>query len=270
MDWAEALQKAALTATTVALILLLAQRFGRRIAGVLAGLPTVTGPALVWLALDHGSAHAGAAAIGSIAACVACAVFALAYERVSRRAGVVVTGVAATLAFVAVAPPLQWLASDLALVLLLAGGATLAIRAAMPRGPDAEAASPSVPGELVLTALVSGLVSGAVALLAAEIGPFWSGVLASPPLIAAAVAMHQHARGGGAATRPFLRGYVEGLLGRVVFGAAFAVLLVPLGVTGATLVAAAAGCVLGCVRPGAPNRSRFPNVATRSATGRTS
>jgi hypothetical protein len=270
MEWAEALQKAALTATTVALILALAQRLGRRIAGVLAGLPTVTGPALVWLALEHGSAHADAAAIGSIAACVACALFALVYERVSRRAGIVVTGVAATLVFVAVAPPLQWLASDLAPALLLAGGATLAIRAAMPRGRDVQAPARGLPVELVATALVSGLVSGAVALLGGAIGPFWSGVLASPPLIAAAVAMHQHARGGGAAIRPFLRGYVEGLLGRAVFGASFAILLIPLGLIGATLVAAAAGCVCGCVWTGAPDRASFPNVATPSATGRSS
>jgi hypothetical protein len=241
MDWA---CKAALTATTVALLLTVAQHFGRRVAGILAGLPTVTGPALVWLAVDFGSAYAIAAAIGSIAACVLCALFALAYERASRRCGIAVTLGAATAACGLVAPPLQWLASDLALALLTAGGATLAIHAAIPAGRDDGVARPGLPGELWITALVSGTVSGAVAATAPAIGPFWAGVLASPPLIAAAVASHQHAFIGSRSVRAFLRGYVLGLFGRAIFGASFAVMLVPFGVTGATLLAAAAGCVL--------------------------
>jgi hypothetical protein len=241
MDWA---YKAVLTATTVALLLTVAQAFGRRVAGILAGLPTVTGPALVWLALDFGSEYAVEAAIGSIAACVACALFALAYERASRRCGIAVTLGSATVACLSVAPPLQWLASDLALALFTAGGATFAIHAAMPRGAEEAGRLVRLPGELWVTALVSGIVSGAVAMLAPALGAFWAGVLASPPLIAAAVAMHQHAFSGSRSIRPFLRGYVLGLIGRVAFGASFAVLLVPFGVTGATLFSAAAGCVL--------------------------
>lgn len=52
MDWSN---KAMLTAATVAALLALARLFGHRLAGILAGLPTVTGPALLWLALDHGA-----------------------------------------------------------------------------------------------------------------------------------------------------------------------------------------------------------------------
>ncbi|MFN9185151.1 MAG: DUF3147 family protein, partial [Betaproteobacteria bacterium] len=74
MDWA---YKAVLTATTVALLLAVAQLFGRRLAGILAGLPTVTGPALVWLALDHGTDFAVEAALGSVAASALCGLFAV-------------------------------------------------------------------------------------------------------------------------------------------------------------------------------------------------
>ena len=44
MDWG---YKAVLTAITVALVLLVAQALGRRLAGLLAGLPIVTAPALL-------------------------------------------------------------------------------------------------------------------------------------------------------------------------------------------------------------------------------
>lgn len=92
MDWA---YKAVLTATTVALLLAVAQLFGRRLAGILAGLPTVTGPALVWLALDHGTDFAVEAALGSVAASALCGLFAVGYVRAGRRFGPVVARLAA-------------------------------------------------------------------------------------------------------------------------------------------------------------------------------
>ena len=240
MDWG---YKVALTATTVALLLTVGQLFGRRLAGILAGLPTVTGPALIWLALEFGTDYAVEAAIGSIAACTLCALFALAYERVSRRNGIAGALLSATVASVLLAPPLYWMHSGLMLTLVMAAVASFVVYAVMPEDRDGAEPVRRLRGELVLTALVSGAVSGAVALSAPTVGPFWAGVLASPPLIAAAVAMHQHAFAGPASVRRFLRGYVAGLQGRVVFGAGFALLITPFGVTRAALVATVAGCV---------------------------
>ncbi len=239
MDW---ICKAVLTAATVALLLAVAQLFGRRFAGILAGLPTVTGPALIWLALEFGAGDAVEAAIGSVAACALCALFALVYERASRRAGIAVALMSSLAVSVLAAPPLRWLSADLPLALLIAAIASVVVHGAIPDTLDEAAPARRLPGEVVLTAVVSGLVSGAVALAAPQVGPFWSGVLASPPLIAAAVAMHQHAREDHASVRRFLRGYVGGLLGRAAFGAGFALLIAPLGVTAAALLATFAGC----------------------------
>lgn len=239
MDWG---CKAVLTATTVALILAIAQYFGRRAAGLLAGLPTVTGPALVWLALERGADYAVEAATGSIAACALCALFALAYERASRRSGVLIALTLATAASLLPAPPLHWVASGVLPTLLIAGAASLAVWTVLPDGAEATPPVSRLRGELLLTATVSGAVSGVVALTAPAVGPFWAGVLASPPLIAAVVAMHQHVFVGHASVRRFLRGYVAGLTGRAVFGAGFAMLVAPLGVAGAALLATAAGC----------------------------
>lgn len=239
MDW---VYKAILTAMTVALILAIANLFGRRAAGLLAGLPTVTGPALIWLALEHGADYAIKAATGSIAACAMCALFALAYERASRRGSVLLSLTLASAASLLPAMPLQWADSELLLTLLIAATTSLAVWAMMPDGIEATGRVSRVRGELVLTALVSGAISGAVALAAPVVGPFWAGVLASPPLIAAIVAIREHIVVGHASVRRFLRGYVAGLMGRAAFGAGFALLVAPVGVTGATLLAAAAGC----------------------------
>jgi hypothetical protein len=88
------------------------------------------------------------------------------------------------------------------------------------------------------------VVSGAVALAAPEVGPFWAGVLASPPLIAGVIAIRQHTVDGAPAAAAFLRGYVAGLVGRIGFGGAFATLPLLLPVPLAALLAFGAGCLL--------------------------
>lgn len=236
MDWST---KALVTAATVALLLAVARRFGQRAAGMLAGLPTVTGPALIWLALDHGPVYAFEAAIGSVSACLPCAAFALAYERASRRFGIWIAVTAGCVATLALASPLQQLSGDLLVALFCAGVGAVLVHRAMPDDRETERGSGKPSRELLLTAIVSGAVSGIVSLAAPGAGPFWAGVLASPPLIAAVVAMHQHAHSGHPSVRRFLRGYVAGLLGRAVFAAGFA-LFVQSGLPTATLLATAA------------------------------
>jgi hypothetical protein len=78
-----------------------------------------------------------------------------------------------------------------------------------------------------------------VALSVPQLGPFWAGVLASPPLIAAAVAMQQQAAGGPTAARAFLCGYVQGLQGRAVFAFVLALAISHVPVLPAFLLAAA-------------------------------
>lgn len=240
MDWG---YKAMLTATLVALLLTVAQLFGRRVAGVLAGLPTVTGPALLWLALENHASYAIEAAAGSVVGCALCALFAFAYERCSRRSNALIAGLAATAASLAAMPLAGRLDVGLPLALAAALAVVLLLYVVMPAGAvQGRARRIGMRGEPFVTASVAGVVSGAVALAAPEVGAFWAGVLASPPLIAGLVAMQQHATEGADAAAAFLRGYVGGLVGRIGFGAAFAVLLLVLPVPAAALLAFAAGC----------------------------
>jgi hypothetical protein len=256
MDWDG---KAVTTAVLVALLLLAGRCFGRRMAGVLAGLPTVTGPALLWLSLDHGARYAVDAAIGSVAACAVCALFALVYERASRRAGVVIAPLLATGASLCGAVPLQWLDGALAAALPLAIAAAWLAQRLIPDVRREPRFTVPMHHEITLTALVAGGVSGAVALAAPQVGAFWAGVIASPPLIAAVIAVHQHAFDGQPAAQRFLRGYVGGLLGRAAFGAGFACMVMPLGPVAAALSATALACALAALavrRAGSPTVPR--------------
>ena len=242
MDWS---CKAAVTAVAIVLLLAAAQRLGRHVAGILTGLPTVTGPALVWLAVEHGEFYAVDAAIGSVAACAACAVFALAYERASRRTGPLTSLIVASAATALGTVALQWIAGNLLASLATAVGASLVIHAALAgRGDRAPSTTVRLRGEPWVTAGVAGLLSGAVSLLAPSVGSFWAGMMASPPLIAAAMAMHEHMRREHQDVRDFLRGYVGGLIGRGGYGAVFALLVASVGIVPAAALAALAGCAI--------------------------
>lgn len=241
MDWDA---RALTTAVLVALLLIAGRCFGRRLAGMLAGLPTVTGPALLWLSLEHGTDYAVDAAIGSVAACTLCAFFALVYACASRRSGIVATALLASGAGLSSAVPLQWLDGALAAALSLAIVVTWIAHRLIPEVPREPRFTVPAHQEIALTALVAGGVSGIVTIAAPLVGPFWAGVIASPPLIAAVIAMQQHAFDGELAAQRFLRGYVAGLLGRAVFGSAFAFWVTPLGPAWAALAASAVGCAL--------------------------
>lgn len=251
-----ALARGAVTAVLVGALLLAAQSFGRRAAGLLAGLPTVTGPAMLWLAFDRGEAFAADAAVSAVAAAIACALFALGYGLASRHhrppAALALGALAGLLPLPWLALPQWsielWLAVASAVCLACQGalGALLASRSGPSRAPrraGALAAKPEAAAARrgwLTAAAVSGLTSALAAALAVEVGPFWTGVLISPPLLAAAVAVELHRRPAGADdTLGFLHGYVAGLLVRGLFVAAFGALLLTAGTTAAFATALA-------------------------------
>lgn len=218
------LAKALATSAGVAVLLLLARRFGQRLAGWLTGLPIVTLPALGWLAFERGAGFAATAAAGCVAAGVGCALFSLGYACASRRRA---PGAALAAGALAAALPLPWWSQaavplPLALLssLLACAGGIAALQ--VPAGTPVRARPAR--GGLALTALTAGLVSGVVSWGASELGAFWSGLCASAPLLAAVLVVRLHRDGGSRAATVFLRGYLGGIAGRSCLVALFALL----------------------------------------------
>lgn len=222
MDWG---YKAMLTAVTVAAVLMTAQLFGRRLAGLVAGLPVIVAPSLLWLAAEQGVDFAARSAIGSLSACGAAAVFALVYERAARVRGALASMAAALSAGGVVAWALAALTGGrhgLAIALLAAALLCALAMHALPVAPPAARPARGGRRELLLTSALAGVISALIAMTAALLGPFWSGLLASLPVISSAVLMHQHLTATHADRQRFLRGYAAGLIGKAAFAAAFA------------------------------------------------
>jgi hypothetical protein len=237
--------KAAVTTALVALVMLAARRWGGNTAGLLAGLPLTTVPALIWIGLERGAAVAAQVSIGSVLGCSLVPIFALVYDRVARRrspAATLVVGIAVLSAGVGLASRLEsglWLAGTLAplisvTTLMLMGGR-------IGRAP-ANTLRPRF--VLAIGATSAGLISVLLGLVAVGIGPQLAGVLTALPIVGVVTAVAEHAAGGPPAVTTFLRGYVMSSLGRSAFGAVFAVCAIPQGIGAAMGVALAASVAL--------------------------
>jgi hypothetical protein len=241
MDWGSAWGsggcKAILTALVVAAVLMTVRIFGRRAAGVLAGLPIITAPAFVWIAMDQGAEFASRTALGGVAASGLLAVFSVAYERVGRRVGpmaslIVSLGMVGILAaLVPVANQPTW---------FVLGGAVAMCALALSILPNPSVTSQMVKRhrfDLVATAIIAGIASALVTVYAEFLGAFWCGIAASLPIISASVVVHQHTTASQRDVQRFLRGYVLGLIGKAFFAAAFSVAILYSAVSVALVVA---------------------------------
>ncbi len=236
--------KAVLTAMTVAAVMLAARQLGRHAAGLLAGLPVVSAPALMWLVADRGEAVASHSAVGGLAACAAASVFALAFALAARRHGAAGALARALLALGVCLAALHPLREQPAPLLLLALGAAFLAWHRLRREPWSGGAVRNVRGEPWLSASVSGAVGAASAFVATQASPFWAGAAAALPVISGFALVHLlHAGRPGDVAR-FVVGYVPGVAASAGFLFTFALLAQPLGAGWALALSAACGALL--------------------------
>jgi hypothetical protein len=212
------------------------------VSGWLVGLPFTSGPIAYFLALDHGTAFAAAAAAGTLAGGISQAAFSLAYTRVAFRADWPVALLAGCLAFAAATLALGCLALPLWLVfpsVLVALVVALAL----------------VPGRMWFALIVRRrygrwvfparmLVATVVVLMltgfAPALGPRLTGLLAPFPLYAAVLAVFAHHLSGPDAAARVLHGLLLGLFSFAAFFLVLAATIDRIGIAPAFVAATVA------------------------------
>ena len=246
------------------------RRFGERIGGLLSAFPAIVGPVLLIEAHAHGRAFAARAAAGTLLGLVALAAFCVVYGRVARRgswrralpaAWAITAVVAAPLSRAHVPATLAFAAALLAFAMAYR---LLGRRGSGPAVARAVRPPARLAALMVLTlALVIGLAA-----VAPLVGPVAAGVLTSLPVLASVLAVSAHRTAGAEPTRQVLRGMLSGMAGFALFCWLVALLLGPLGVTGAFVLAAAGALVAqaGAALSGA-RRASSGGAATRRCAG---
>ena len=259
----ELVTRLALTASIITALILIAGRFGERVAGLLSGLPFMTAPALLQIGAQRGVSSAAEAALGGVVGGALASLFALAYYAAAGR-----LSRTATLAFA-----LGCLTAGLAVCGHMPFSLTWA--AAMACGCSAVAmvfignhsagagGAPPSNRPRVRTALTVGLTSAVVATLAAEMHPWLAGLVTAMPIIGLVTVATCHRTRGALAVPAFLRAYVLGSLVKTAFCTTFALCVTAYGVSlallSATLVSVATGTVMLGFRYGSRNsRNGYP------------
>ncbi len=207
MDWA---YKAVLTATVVGAVMMAARLFGRPLAGLLAGLPVIAAPTLLWLAHDEGVAFASGSALGSLATCAAAPLFACAFVRLAGRRGAVGALLGGSVAFAAAMLLLQPIQDQPWATLLLAGLSVMAVHRLLARCKHTGGWVRPLRGEPWISAVLAGVIVAAVTLAAQSLGPFWSGVAATLPIVSACALEHLRRAGSEGDLVGFAIGYANG------------------------------------------------------------
>lgn len=247
----------------VGLVSVAVQRWGPRTGGVVASLPVVAGPALLFLSIEQGTAFAAEAARGTLAALAAVAGAGLAYGWAARRAAWWLSLPASWACFIALTLALH--AVDLGTLPAL-GVALLSFAASRALLPPVRAArvrtAPALwdlPLRMVSSMVLVLLVTG----LAARLGPGLTGALTPFPVTLTVLLAFTHARDGTGTMVRFLQGFLPGMWSFAVFCFMAAILLPPLGAGAGFALALAVQVVVQTVilvalRAGPPRLSPGP------------
>ena len=223
----------------IASVSLAGRRWGPLVGGVLAGLPLVAGPVLLFLSLEQGTAFAARAAVSTLAALTAVAAFLLAYARASHRTswpmGLLV-GWAVFVAGAAVVHAIRWRPW----VALAAALASFAVALALLPRPRGTAPAPRWPAwDLWLRMAASLSLVLLTTSLAAWLGPELSGIIAPFPIASSVLMAFSHAQQGADVVLRFLWGLLPSMGSFAVFCYVIAVVLEPFGVAGGFALALA-------------------------------
>ncbi|MGE0383280.1 MAG: hypothetical protein AB7Q97_01025 [Gammaproteobacteria bacterium] len=216
--------------------------FGPTAAGWLSGLPVVTGPVLVLLAIENGPAFGADASWAAVSAAFASMAFSLAYAHAAMRVGWPLALSAGLTAWLGAAIVLQHV-PDAPLLSLAIGAASLGLSPRLfPR--TALSSAPRSIGnlEIALRMVAGAAITLASTALAAVAGSRWSGVLAVFPVLGTILAVFTHRSGGHALTALLLRAMATGMFSFLAFCATFAATLPHLNLSLA-LAAALSACL---------------------------
>ncbi|MFN2465767.1 MAG: hypothetical protein ABR598_05810 [Candidatus Dormibacteria bacterium] len=228
----------ALAPTLVAVATLLARRWGAPAAGWAASTPVVAGPVLLVVASDHGTLFGSQAAGSATLGLVSLAIFTVVYARLGGAglpwAACLIAGwasfVVATLFLSMFTVPTLW-------ALVTAVVAFRVCRLTLGTGEDASADARRLPGDIPLRMTAALLMVATLAVVAGMLGPRLSGLLTPFPIIGSVMAVFTHVTRGRGALGGYSDALLKGLPSFALFTATVGLMIVPLGMAAAFILA---------------------------------
>ncbi|MGD0610443.1 MAG: hypothetical protein ABSB41_02930 [Anaerolineales bacterium] len=209
--------KLILTPLIVAMVTVIARRWGESIGGLLIGLPLTSGPVSIFLALEQGQHFAAGAANSAMLGLIAVTAFYVAYVQSAKRlawyfsALIGISIYAVVVLGISILPIGIWLTTILVPLVLLAGMLTLGKR--VTGGFSVSPPWWDLPIRMVFATGLLLLITAGASMLGSE----WSGLLSPFPIFTFVMVTFSHRQGGANAARRFIQGVSLGLFSYVAF-----------------------------------------------------
>ena len=192
----------------LALATLAARRWGTVLGGILIGLPLISGPISVFLAIENGAGFAVETARGALAGTVALAVFTCVYAAVCPKGWLKASFLSVALYVLA-----SWIAAELpisaAAIVLSLWIMPVPHSAAVKRRPPKH--------DLLMRMGMMMVLMIAITFLAPYIGPTASGIASTFPYMALTMAVFSQIQGGPDNARRAMHGLMLGMYSGLVF-----------------------------------------------------
>jgi uncharacterized membrane protein (GlpM family) len=219
------------------------------VAGWLAGFPSLTGPILLFLALERGVEFAVPATVFALSAVSAALVFGIAYAWACLRLRWFGAWLCALLAWLVAVGILARVPPTLAGSLAISLGLLLLAPRLFPKPRGKWGASAVPPYELALRMGAGAGMVLAVTAVAETVGPAWTGLLAVFPVFTSVLAVFSQRASGPGFVVAMLRAMTGGFYSFLAFCVAVALLLPAQGVAASfTAAVALAVAVQGAAR----------------------
>lgn len=221
-----------ITPLLIGLSLFAARRWGAFIGGVLAGLPSISGVASFFLALEQGPAFAADAAAHSLYGVVVCCAMTLVYVWLAKISPWYIALPCALVVYWGAGLAAQQLPNILWISALAAIFSPPLVILLLPRPIHTGILLPRPPWVIPAQMVCAGLLIVLLTEGAASFGAYWSGVLLFFPVCVIVLGTFAHAVQGLDAVIPLVRGLMTGFVGGVLFSVfiAYYVCSLPLSV----------------------------------------
>lgn len=211
------LLKVTLIPVVIALITLVARKWGNKMGGLIGSMPWTAGPILLFFILEQGKSFGILSVQGIMTGILALIAFCYCYSFVSQKVNWLPTLLLSYGVYAATALLIKHLDLNLwASYLLVISSVLLALRffpVPTVLSTQARRLPYDIPIRMVVATLFVLLITG----LASVLGPNWSGILTPFPITTSILAIFSHMLQGSNATINTLRGLVIGLLGFTTF-----------------------------------------------------
>lgn len=201
----------------IGFITLVSRRWGNKTGGLIASMPWIAGPILLFFILEQGKTFGIRAIPGIFTGIVSLLCFIYCYARLSRRFNGVTTLLISYVVYVGV----SMLVSFDGLSLFISYGLTMSciglVLTLFPVASQQQVSAKRLPYDIVIRMVIATLFVVLITQIAAILGPNWSGILTPFPIITSILAIFTHYLQGSSAAIITLRSTVMGMFGFTTF-----------------------------------------------------